>query len=197
MTVITTTVRRNRLGWCTLAAAAVFVTGLVFGLFAPAESATGVLGELGQLIEPLRNAGPFVLLVVIVLNNALKALGAVVMGVVVGLPPAVFLVLNGYLLGIVVTGFTSVSGLAYVMASLIPHGVIEIPLLLLAAGLGFSVGWEVIRWLAWRTGAVKAQMRMVLGLYLRWVLPGLAIAALVEVFLTPLVVALVSGGSPG
>lgn len=186
----------QRLSRCILAATGVFVVALIFGLCAPVDTSGGVLSELDQLIAPLRNAGPFVLFLVIVVNNALKALGVVALGVVIGIPPAVFLVLNGYLLGVVITGFSSMRGLAYIVASLAPHGVIEIPLLLLAAGLGFSVGWESIGWLARRTGMVRAQLRASMKVYVRWILPGLTVAAVVEVFVTPLVVALVSGGTP-
>lgn len=80
------------------------------------------------------------------------------------------------------------------MASFIPHGVIEIPVVLLATALGFTVGMESARWLARKESRVRLRLSDGLKVYLRWILPGLAIAAIIEVFVTPLVIGLVSTG---
>jgi len=87
-----------------------------------------------------------------------------------------------------------VRGLGYVVASLAPHGVIEIPMLLLATALGFRVGLESLKWLTGKKSLVKSQLSHSLKLYLTWVLPGLVVAAIIEVFITPWIVGLVGNG---
>ena len=80
------------------------------------------------------------------------------------------------------------------MVSFVPHGVIEIPVILLATALGLTVGMESARWLIRRERRVKSRLSEGLRVYVRWILPGLAIAAIVEVFVTPLAIGLVSTG---
>jgi stage II sporulation protein M len=101
---------------------------------------------------------------------------------------------NGLILGALISAVEPVKGLGYVVTSLAPHGVIEIPMLLLATSLGFTVGWESLKWLTGRKNLVRSQLSHSLKLYLRWVLPGLAVAAVIEVFITPWIVGLVGNG---
>ena len=102
--------------------------------------------------------------------------------------------LNGFILGGLGAALESAHGWRYVVASLVPHGVIEIPVILLAAALGLSVGMESLRWLIQRESRVKLRLSDSLRVYLRWILPGLAIAAIIEVFVTPLLAGLVNPG---
>ena len=144
-------------------------------------------------MKPLAASGPFLLLLVIFLNNAFKALGVIIFGILLGLPPVLFIGINGYILGAVVSVVQSTKGLGYVVASLAPHGVIEIPILLLTTALGLAVGRESLKWLMGRRGQVKSQLSHSLKLYLRWILPGLAAAALIEVTITPWIAGVVAG----
>jgi stage II sporulation protein M len=72
--------------------------------------------------------------------------------------------------------------------------VIEIPVILLATALGFTVGMESLKWLVRKESRVKLQWSNGLKVYVRWILPGLAVAAIVEAFVTPLVIGLVNAG---
>jgi stage II sporulation protein M len=85
-------------------------------------------------------------------------------------------------------------GWRYVLASFVPHGVIEIPLILLAAALGLTVGLESFKWLGRRESRVKLQLSNGLRVYVRWILPGLAVAAIIEVFVTPSLMGLANAG---
>jgi stage II sporulation protein M len=72
--------------------------------------------------------------------------------------------------------------------------VIEIPVILLATALGFTLGMESFKWLLRRESRVKLQLSDCLKVYLRWILPGLAVAAIIEAFVTPLLIGLVNAG---
>lgn len=176
-----------------LLATALFTVSVVLGTRVPPALLAEMLEEMGRLLEPVSSLGPFALFLVIFLNNAVKALGVIVLGVVLGLPPLLFVSYNGFAIGALVSGLKSVIGWEVIAAGLIPHGVIEVPLLLLATALGFVVGGESLKWLIRRKSAVRAKMRQGLKLYLKWILAGLFIAAVIEVFVTPFIMLLVGG----
>jgi len=177
-------------------ATGVFFVSLVVGALIGQNTIEELMRQFGAVLEPLASTGNLSLLLVLLIfiNNAVKALGLVLLGILLGLPPLLFIGLNGFILGGLGSALESVKGWTYVMASFVPHGVIEIPAILLAAALGLTVGMESLRWLARRESRVKLQLSDCLRVYLRWVLPGLAIAAIIEVFVTPLLIGLVSGG---
>ena len=151
------------------------------------------LGELDQLLESIGSLGTFGLFLVIFFNNAIKTLGVIILGVFFGVPPFFFVTLNGFVIGILISGLASDTGYGTIVAALAPHGVIEIPVLLLATSLGFAVGKESFRWLMGRRSGVRAELRHGLRLYFKWILVGILVAALIEVFVTPYIVRL-SGG---
>jgi stage II sporulation protein M len=156
----------------------------------------GLLSELGAVLEPLVSTGnlSLLLLLAIFINNAIKALGIIFLGILLGLPPILFIGLNAFILGGLGSALESVNGWRYALASFVAHGVIEIPVILLAAALSLTIGVESARWLVRKESRVKSWLSDGLKVYVRWILPGLAIAAVIEVFVTPLLVGLVSNG---
>ena len=184
---------KKLLVWSLIVAAALFTVTIVLGIFTPLDSFWGMGQGLDDFLEPLQTASPVLLLLFIFLNNAAKALGVVVLGILLGLPGVLFVTVNGFVIGAVVSAVESAKGLKYIVASLIPHGVIEIPMLLLATALSFMVGWESFKWLSHRESRVESQLLASVNLYLKVVLPGLAVAAIIEAFVTPWVINLVGG----
>jgi stage II sporulation protein M len=160
------------------------------------NTAEGLMRQFGVVLEPLASTGnlSILLFLIIFINNAIKALGLVFLGILLGLPPLFFIGLNGFILGGFGSALESVNGWRYVIASFVPHGVIEIPVILLATALGLTVGMESLKWLVRRESRVKLQLSDCLKVYLRWILPGLAVAAIIEVFVTPLLIGLVNVG---
>jgi stage II sporulation protein M len=177
-------------------AAIIFFVSLVLGMLIGRNTVEGIMGQLGAILEPLELTGKLTILLffIIFINNAIKALAIIFLGILLGLPPLLFIVVNGFILGGLGSALESVNGWSYVMASFVPHGVIEIPLILLAAALGFTVGMESLKWLVRRESQVKLQLSNSLKVYARWILPGLAVAAIIEVLLTPLLIGLVNAG---
>ncbi|WP_143423305.1 stage II sporulation protein M [Halegenticoccus soli] len=132
--------------------------------------------------------GPFVN---IAANNWLVGASAAYGGVALGVPTATTLLFNGVVVGALAGVFDGVAFLALVA----PHGVIELPAIAVAGGLGFHlgrVGWDALR--GRRDAAsvgeeIGRAFDVLLGLALVFV-----VAAFVEAFLTPRVAALVLGG---
>ena len=177
-------------------ATSIFFISLVLGALIGKNTVEGLMRQLGAVLEPLALTGKLTILLflIIFINNAIKALGIIFLGILLGLPSLLFIVLNGFILGGLGSALESVNGWRYVMASFLPHGVIEIPVILLAAALGFTVGMESLKWLLRRESRVKLQLSNGLKVYVRWILPGLAVAAIIEVLVTPLLIGLVHAG---
>jgi stage II sporulation protein M len=177
-------------------ATSVFFISLALGVLIGQNIAEGLIGELGGILEPLVPTGniSILLLLIIFINNAIKALGLVFLGILLGVPPVLFIGLNGFILGGFSSTLESVNGWRYVIASFVPHGVIEIPVILLATALGLTLGLKSLKWLLRRESRVKLQLSNCLKVYLRLILPGLAVAAIIEVFVTPLLIGLVNVG---
>jgi len=177
-------------------ASSVFFVSLVLGTLIGQSTIEGIMREFGAVLQPVGSTGnmSIILLLVIFINNAIKALGMIFLGILLGLPPILFVGLNGFILGGLGSALESANGWRYAIASFLPHGVIEIPVILLAAALGLTVGMESVKWLMRRESRVKSQVSDSLKVYLRWILPALAVAAIIEVFVTPLVIGLVHPG---
>lgn len=177
-------------------ATSIFFVSLVLGTLIGQNTVEGLMRQFGAVLEPLAPMGnvSILLFLIIFINNAIKALGLVFLGILLGLPPLLFIGLNGFILGGLGSALESVKGWRYVIASFVPHGVIEIPVILLVTALGLTVGMESLKWLVRRESRVKLQLSYCLRIYLRWILPGLAIAAIIEVFVTPLLIGLVNAG---
>ena len=164
----------------------VFVLGLAGGwaVTAPAGVAVPAPSDVGNVFGAL----PVNDFVNIAANNWLVAAGGVYSGLAFGVPAAVGAAFNGAIVGALAGAFD----LRALLALVVPHGVIEIPVLLVTWGLGLhlaGVGWRAVRG---ETDAATVAGRLREAAH---VLGGaavlLVVAALVEAFLTPEIAALV------
>lgn len=178
-----------------LAAIVVFFIPLIAGYITAPITGDNPLADLEELFGMLAGLGPLVIFIIIFVNNAVKALLSLVLGILAGIPTLLFLGFNGYVIGAVVSALkTELSG-GIIAASLVPHGVLEIAMVLLASTCGLALGMESIRHIFGRRSAVKAILAKGLRIYVKFVLAGLFVAALIEVLVTPLIVMLVGGES--
>jgi len=177
-------------------ATGIFLITILLGVLIGQNAALEVLRRLGGLVERFARTENLSLLLflLIFLNNGIKALAIIFLGVLLGIPPLLFIGLNGFIVGSVGSALESALGWKYVMASVVPHGVIEVPMLLLATALGLTLGMESFKWLTRRESQVKLQLSECLKVYLKWILPGIAIAAIIETFVTNLLIGLVNVG---
>ncbi len=129
----------------------------------------------------------------IFVNNAVKSFVFMILGLALGTLPAFFLIINGGVIGLVINLTNVTIGPAFIIAALVPHGILEIPALLYAAALGFKVGSQVWNRIRKQRSFVKDSLTTGVKSFLRLVLPMLLLAALIEAFVTPEVIALVTG----
>jgi len=125
----------------------------------------------------------------IVFNNVTKTFIWMVLGVLGGLPPMFFAVLNGFFIGHFSYNVALDYSLGFIVAALIPHGVVEIPTIILSSAVGMGLGYAFINRLRGQ-GNMRAEFGKAFLLYFTKILPLLILAAVLEVTLTPIVVAL-------
>lgn len=173
--------------------AILFTVAIAAGMRSSPEQSEQILQELVGFFEPLVDVGPFSLVGFIFVNNAVKTLLVILLGVILGLPSLLFVLVNGYVIGIMTAVVQSELGYGVLIASLAPHGVLEIPAMLLASGLGVQVGHAVLLRFTEQRHEVRNVLECGLKIYARWILPALLVASVIEVLVTPLFIELAWG----
>jgi len=95
---------------------------------------------LKELIEKMAGLSGIKLILSIFWNNLFASLMAIVLGVILGIFPIIFNAYNGLMAGYVIKRVSDVSGFSEVWR-LLPHGLFEVPAILISFGLGVRLGW--------------------------------------------------------
>jgi stage II sporulation protein M len=125
----------------------------------------------------------------IFLNNGLKTLAVVVLGTFGGILPLIFLLVNGYVLGLVLHAAVESRGLPAFFLAIAPHGLIELPAILLGTSIGLMLGVHGIkRAFGKEERPVGPEIARGLRFVLIVIVPLLLLAAVIEAFITSAVV---------
>lgn len=141
--------------------------------------------------EPLLAMNPFYIMLAIFLNNAFVSLLFLMLGLALGVLPVLFIAFNGYLVGVIAYLVAQERGLLFILLALLPHGILELPMVFLAAGIGLRLGHQVFSALIGRPTQIKREIKDGLMFYFHWILPLLFVAAVIEAFITPLILSFV------
>lgn len=159
------------------------VTGYSYAYFVP-EKSIEFFSTLQQVMAQRfggMDAGFMAL--TIFMNNFLATFIMLVTGIFFGLLPGMGLILNGFILGVVAYIVTKKS--VFMMVTIIPHGVFEIPVFLVSAAMGLRLGHQVVRkFLQNKDAGVLEELRKGLYFYFRWGVPFLFVAAFIEAYLS-------------
>ena len=169
-----------------------FIFGLVWGLLTPAD-APGLLTEdiaaLEGLSDFLLALPQIAVFILIFLKNVVALLVSFALSPFFCLMPVFALVINGGLLGQVSAIVVQEKSLIYLLAGILPHGIIELPALFIGEAAAFSFGTAVI------LAVFSREKRNLLLPNLKQNTKYLAIAiillfpaALIETYVTPLLV---------
>ncbi|AGK61061.1 Uncharacterized membrane protein [Archaeoglobus sulfaticallidus PM70-1] len=129
---------------------------------------------------------PLEVFMIIFLNNSSKAFIAMVAGFFFGIFPVSFVFLNGYIIGVIIYVKGSELGILRVAVSLLPHGILEIPAVIIASAYGLYLGkLFYLRVFRSRSIDMKLAMKEFIKKFITVIIPILLIAALIETFVTP------------
>lgn len=123
----------------------------------------------------------------IFLNNAFLSLLFLVLGLALGILPVLFIAFNGYVVGVIVYLIAQERGMFFILLGLLPHGILELPMVFLSAGIGLRLGYQVFSALIGKPTQIKSEFKEGLTFYFRWILPLLLVAAIIETFITPVI----------
>ncbi|MGI5853082.1 MAG: stage II sporulation protein M [Bacillota bacterium] len=180
-----------------LAACAVFfgslAAGVVVGLVMQ-ESATPLLEKLmqplGTLAESLRNQPLYLRAAYVFLNNSRVMIMVLVGAYLGGLIPPLVLLFNGFIIGLFSASpiMTANIGLVGFLISLVPHGIFEIPAILLSGMMGLRIAKELWSGIFGRpTDTLGRVSKQVLGISPLLILL-LLIAAILEIYVSSRIV---------
>jgi stage II sporulation protein M len=115
-----------------------FFTSIV-GFFLPGLFEDQAMKIIEEMIRSLDGKSTNELIVHIFLNNMRAGFFAMVFGVLFGLFPILTSIINGYLIGFASNMAVSHGGIT-ILWRLVPHGIFEIPAILLSMGIGLYLG---------------------------------------------------------
>jgi len=173
--------------WYVVFALGIFGITFLIGFAYPVFFREEIFGFLAGMVEALNGKSVVELIAYIFLNNLKAGFLAIVLGVTVGIFPFVIAIVNGYLVGFVVREAVAQEGIV-VLWQLAPHGIFELPAILLSIGIGLRLGSQVVGglWLVacGKNGGIKKKLKynFVEGLrfFVFVILPLLLVAGIIE-----------------
>ncbi len=160
------------------------VIGMGISTYVPkvAAARNETLREFSQLFLGLPKP---LLALAIFLNNSVKTLAMILLGTFAGLAPLIFLLVNGYVLGLVFHASLESRGALAFLLAIAPHGVLELPAILLGTSIGLRLGATAIRrFLGKEEKPGGGELARGLRFFAAVILPLLFVAALIEAFVT-------------
>ncbi len=144
--------------------------------------------EIGEIGDRVFSAEPLIGTILLFWNNLTAALVMIVFGVILGLPTIFALIINGGALGVLapLISYQGENPLIFYLLGIVPHGIFEVPAILIAGAIGLKIGFQLLfpPSSSPRLSNLKSNFNLVVNL-----LPGLvillAIAAIIEIYLTP------------
>jgi stage II sporulation protein M len=136
-------------------------------------------------VDKLVNASPIEIMLFIFKNNIFVSFFAVVGGIFFGIISIGIILFNGFFIGAVVFELIQQYGGLVVMAGLIPHGIIELPMILISASIGLRLGLLTFqRVFKIKHVALKYELFKAIRFFILVIVPLLFIAAIIETYIT-------------
>jgi uncharacterized membrane protein SpoIIM required for sporulation len=174
-----------------LTAALLLVAGALFGVVAqqlnlvPAQPVGTLVRQQAAMGHEVVAGNSHLFALILGHNLVAGGLMAVLAPVSLGVVGGLFTLLNGFVVGYVGGTFAAWSHLGFFVCGVAPHGIIELPALVLASGFALRIGASMVRPApaGWWSGIGLAVTDYVRGMVV--VIPMFTFAAAIEAYLTP------------
>ncbi|VVB92912.1 Stage II sporulation protein M [uncultured archaeon] len=179
-----------------LAVTGIFIFFLIIGVqvsLTNPEKSASYIELFKKTFGWITQLDPFERMLAIFKNNAFNSLMALVLGIGFGFVPFFLVAVNGLFLGMVAETFSTEKGILFVLAAVLPHGIIELPMVLLSAAIGLRLGYEMFRFLKGERTNLKMEFMQGMWFYLVRIAPLLFVAAVIESYVTPVIARFFSG----
>ena len=167
-----------------------FFSFLYFGYYVATlypNLAHKIFDELLSQFRFVKVLPSYLLFFFIFLNNSIKILLTMLLGVIFGIFPLLFILVNAFMIGVVLYISIMKIGVWPSIMLILPHGVIEIPALILGCSYGLWLGKMLIWKMKGREISLLNCIRYSITQYVKIIIPMLIIAALVETYITPFI----------
>lgn len=134
----------NESKWYMVFALGIFMLVFLIGFIYPFFFRQEIFEWIEKLILSLEGKSTLEIILFIFFNNIKAGFFAIVTGIGLGILPLIILVFNGYLLGFVVREAAVREGIG-VLWQLAPHGIFELPAILLSIGIGLKIGVDLFK----------------------------------------------------
>lgn len=168
-----------------------FAAGFVLSAFDPSFGISLVTMFEEMVAGQIMKGEPPMLTLQLFLNNLEACVIIFIGGSFFGFISVAVLMLNGIIIGAVLEVMQKEAGLIAIIAAIVPHGIFELPAVIASGALGLMMGRAVKYEM---TGTFDASFEgLRLGRYfVKYIIPFVAIAAIIEAFITPAILQLVT-----
>jgi stage II sporulation protein M len=155
----------------------IFCAFIILGFAFPIFFQDSIFAWIEKLMLELEGLGTLETIWFIFFNNIKASFFVIVLGVLIGIFPIITAIVNGYLLGFVARNVVESNGIL-VLWRLLPHGIFELPAIILSMGLGLKLGMNLFS----KKGREKFRKDFVeaLRFFVFVILPLLIIAGIIE-----------------
>lgn len=195
------------LRWYILMVMTIYATFAAIGYGIAVTSPTltdQTISDVRDQVGPLKETSALGLMLGIFENNVVRCFLVVILGIVIGAVPLLFTIANGIVIGIVIGATIGRTGVLYVLVGLLPHGIIEMPMVFISAAIGLKLGYDMLRLvirailaasggnpgsdvqrpLSQKKVSLWTDIKEGLLIFIFWVAPLLFVAAFMETFVT-------------
>jgi len=116
----------------------------IFGYFFPIFFKKEIMQLIENLINQTAGLNNFELILFIINNNMMSSFYGLILGIFLGIIPLGIILINGYVLGFVANKAVNSGGIL-ILWKLFPHGIFEIPAVMISIGLGLKIGILLIK----------------------------------------------------
>lgn len=158
---------------------AIFLLFILIGYLVPAPDfiEKAILEFIENLLSTTEGFSWFQLVGFIFFNNLQSSFFGMIFGIAFGIFSVITVVVNGYLLGFVSAKMVETQGIM-ILWRLLPHGIFELPAVLISTGLGLKMGAFIFR--KNKVKSLKEFFFKSLKAFFFVIIPLLIIAALIE-----------------
>jgi stage II sporulation protein M len=119
----------------------------------------------------------------------MSTLLTLLLGLLFGIGPIIFLTINGYTIGNLISFAASKVSVYKIGLAIIPHGIFEVPAVLIASSYGLWWGVKNYRKFRYKD-SFREDFSLPVKRYIHLVIPLLLIGAFVETYITPFIIRL-------
>jgi stage II sporulation protein M len=162
----------------------IFSVAFLAGLLAPSSTREELTKSFRGFAENYRGLEGGKLYFTILLHNVMASIFVLISGVIVGIIPTFAIGANGFVLGVAYSQVAEMVGYSKAALKVLPHGVFEVPALLLAASYGLWLGVTAVRRMrGMESTLLRFHIEHAFRRYFAVVFPLLIVAAAIETVL--------------